>query len=62
METDVGYQAWEILLKLPEPDLSLALDIARNLNFDMEMMCELLPVGIAGVKNGLDENKNDNIF
>ena len=40
----------------------MALDIARNLNFDMEIMCELLPVGIAGMKNGLDENKNDNIF
>lgn len=57
METDVGQQAWEILLKLPKPDLSMALDIARSLNFDMEMMCELLPVGIAGMKNGLDENK-----
>lgn len=49
-------------MKLPDPDLSMALDIARNLNFDMEMMCELLPVGIAGMKNGLDEDKNDNIF
>lgn len=31
----------------------MALDIARNLNFDMEMMCELLPVGIAGMNIGL---------
>lgn len=44
-------------MKLPEPDLALALQIARNLNFDMEMMCELLPVGVAGMRNGLDENK-----
>lgn len=57
METDVGYQAWAVLLKLPEPDLSLALDIARNLNFDMEIMSELLPVGVAGMRNGLDEDK-----
>lgn len=45
------------MLKLPEPDLSLALDIARNLNFDMEIMSELLPVGVAGMRNGLDEDK-----
>jgi len=45
------------LLKLPEPDLSMALDIARNLNFDMEMMCELLPVGIAGMVSSLRKNK-----
>lgn len=57
LETDVGYQAWEVLLKLPEPDLSMALDIARNLNFDMEMMCELLPVGIAGMVSSLRKNK-----
>lgn len=36
-------------MKLPKPDLSLALQIAQNLNFDMELMCELLPVGIAAI-------------
>jgi hypothetical protein len=49
LETNVGQQAWEVLLKLPKPDLSLALQIAQNLNFDMELMCELLPVGIAAI-------------
>ena len=49
LETDVGYQAWEILLKLPKPDLLLALNLAQNLGFDMELMSELLPVGIAGM-------------
>jgi hypothetical protein len=48
LETDVGYQAWEILLKLSKPDLGLALEVARNLGFDMELMSELLPVGISG--------------
>lgn len=62
LETDVGYQAWEVLLKLSKPDLSMALDIARNLNFDIEIMSELLPVSVAGMRNGLDEDKNDNIF
>jgi len=57
LETDIGYQAWEVLLKLSKPDLSMALDIARNLNFDIEIMSELLPVGVAGMRNGLDEDK-----
>ncbi len=33
-------------MKLTKPDLSVALNIAKNLGFDMEMMSELLPVGI----------------
>lgn len=49
LETDVGYQAWEVLLKLSEPDLGLALSIAQSLGFDMELMSELLPKGIAGI-------------
>lgn len=60
MQTVEGYQAWEVLLKLSEPDLSVALNIARNLGFDMDIMCELLPVGIQGIKSGLDVmSKND---
>mgnify|MGYP001139406485 CR=1 FL=1 len=35
----------------------MALDIARNLNFDMEIMCELLPEGIAGMISSLREYK-----
>ncbi len=31
----------------------MALDIARNLNFDMEIMSELLPIGLAGMNTGL---------
>ena len=51
LETDVGYQAWEVLLKLPKPDLALALEIARNLGFEMEIISELLPIGIYGMIN-----------
>lgn len=58
LETDVGYQAWEILLKLPEPDLLLTLNLAQNLGFDMELMSELLPVGIRGI-NECVNNKNN---
>ena len=54
-QTIEGYQAWEVLLKLTEPNLSLALDIARNLGFDMDIMSELLPVGIWGMKSELKE-------
>lgn len=55
-ETIEGHQAWEVLLKLSEPDISVALGIARNLGFDMMLMSELLPVGIQGIKAGLNEN------
>jgi hypothetical protein len=53
----VGYQAWEVLLKLPTPDLNLALQIAKNLGFDMYYMSELLPIGIQGIKMGINEGK-----
>ena len=56
LKTTAGYQAWEVLLKLSEPDLSVALEIAKNLGFDMELMSELLPVGIQGIKEGLNEH------
>ncbi len=54
-QTIEGYQAWEVLLKLSEPNLSLALNIARNLGFDMDIMSELLPVGVWGMKSGLND-------
>ena len=54
-QTIEGYQAWEVLLKLTEPNLSLALDIARSLGFDMDIMSELLPVGIWGMKSAIDD-------
>lgn len=52
-----GYQAWEVLLKLSEPNLSLALDIARSLGFDADVMSELLPIGIQAMKIALNEDK-----
>ncbi len=52
-----GYQAWEILLKLSEPNLSLALDVARGLGFDADVMSELLPLAIQAMKTALNENK-----
>ncbi len=52
-----GYQAWEILLKLSEPNLSLALDVARGLGFDADVMSELLPLAIQAMKTALSENK-----
>ncbi|MDY4842005.1 MAG: hypothetical protein SO314_06550 [Alphaproteobacteria bacterium] len=61
METDVGYQAWEVLLKLPKPDLALALSIAQNLGFDMKLMSELLPVGIAGMKLVLNDTLSEKL-
>ena len=44
------------MLKLPQPDLGLALQIAQNMGFDMELMSELLPIGIAGIKSALKED------
>ena len=38
-------------MKLPKPDLTLALEIARNLGFEMEIISELLPIGIYGMIN-----------
>ena len=52
-----GYQAWEVLLKLSEPNLSLALDIARSLGFYMDIMSELLPISIQAMKSALNEDK-----
>ncbi|MBQ8677310.1 MAG: hypothetical protein IJ529_02435 [Alphaproteobacteria bacterium] len=60
-QTVEGYQAWEVLLKLSEPSLSLALDVARNLGFDMDIMSELLPIEILAIKQNLnDMTKTDN--
>lgn len=56
LKTVEGYQAWEILLKLSKPDLSLALSLAQNLGLDMEIMSELLPVGLFAI---LDNQKNE---
>ena len=52
-----GYQAWEVLLKLSEPNLSLALDIARSLGFDADVMSELLPPAVQAMKIALSEDK-----
>ena len=54
-QTIEGYQAWEVLLKLPEPNLSVALDIARNLKLDDDIMSELLPIAVLGMKSGLND-------
>lgn len=43
-QTIEGWQAWEVLKRLSEPDLSQALNLAKNLGFDMEIMSELLTV------------------
>jgi len=42
--------------------LVLALEIARNLGFEMEIISELLPIGIYGMKCGLDNNNLENSF
>ena len=52
-----GYHAWEVLLKLPEPDLSVAFNIAAALGFDISIMAELLPAGVQGIKDGLAEER-----
>ena len=44
-------------MKLPEPDLSLAFQIVDSLGFDKELMAELLPVSIQGIKAGLKSNE-----
>ena len=56
LKTVEGYQAWEILLKLSKPDLTLALSLAQNLGLDMEIMSELLPIGIFAI---LDNQRNE---
>ena len=51
------------MLKLSEPDLKTAFEIAQNLGFDMAIMTELLPTAIHGMKEGIHEmSKNDNNF
>ena len=45
-------------MKLSEPDLNMALELAHHLGFEMSLMAELLPVGIQGMKAALNE-KND---
>ena len=54
-----GYQAWEVLLKLSEPDLKTAFEIAHNLGFDMAIMTELLPTAIHGMKEGINKLEID---
>lgn len=52
MKTVQGHQAWEVLLKLSEQNLSEALEVAKCLGFDLVLMAELLPVGILGMRQG----------
>lgn len=59
LKTAEGYQAWEVLLKLSEPDLKTAFEIAQNLGFDMAIMTELLPTAIHGMKEGI-HGKSEN--
>lgn len=55
MKTVQGYQAWEVLLKLSDLDLGVALTVADNLGLKSEIMTELLSVGIQGIKAGLND-------
>ena len=54
-----GYQAWEILLKLSEPGLTQALSLAQYLGFYMDIMSELLPIGVYAMKTALNDNLSD---
>lgn len=56
-----GYQAWEVLLKLSEPNLETALKIAKIQNLDMETLVELLPVGVFAMKQGLNDSNSEKI-
>ena len=56
-----GYQAWEVLLKLAEPDLETALKITETLNFDKETLTELLSVGVFAMKQGLNDSNSEKI-
>ena len=42
-------------MKLPEPDLALAFEIAAGLGFEKQFMAELLPAGVQGIKDGINE-------
>lgn len=55
MKTVQGYQAWEVLLKLSDPDLGVALTVADNLGLKSAVMTELLSVGIQGIKAGMSD-------
>ena len=57
-----GYQAWEVLLKLAEPDLKTALKIAKIQNLDMETLVELLSVGVFAMKQGLNDSNSEKTF
>ena len=57
-----GYQAWEVLLKLSEPNLETALKIAETLNFDKETLTELLSVGVFAMKQGLNDSNSEKTF
>ena len=57
-----GYQAWEVLLKLAEPDLETALKITETLNFDKETLTELLSVGVFAMKQGLNDSNSEKTF
>lgn len=46
-------------MKLPEPDLALAFQIAKNLGFDMDIMSELLPPAVQAMKIALNDNLSD---
>lgn len=58
LKTTEGHQAWEVLLKLSEPDLGVALTMAENLGLKSEIMTELLSVGIQGIKAGMNDISN----
>nr|DAI24279.1 MAG TPA: hypothetical protein [Caudoviricetes sp.] len=47
------------MLKLSEPDLTQALNLAQYLGFDMDIMSELLPVGVYAMKTALNDNLSD---
>lgn len=55
LKTTEGHQAWEVLLKLSEPDLGVALTVAENLGLKSAVMTELLSVGIQGIKAGMSD-------
>ena len=46
-------------MKLSEPDLNMALEIAHHLGFKMSLMAELLPVGIKGMTEGIYDRNSE---
>ena len=61
-QTIEGYQAWEVLLKLSEPNLGIALSIAESMAFDRDLLAELLPVGVLAMKQGLNDSNSEKII